>query len=326
MGHNQLKYSIEFLRDKLARVRRGHVWPKNTRIENVEYGEVQKEGFTQIYVNGELGCVVTRRLGNVEHIVWSDELTETVWSADRTLPVKVVEERWERGVFKEMGAAVEYDRGLWDLFWTRDNEWHKHATEFYLEAEGRIDVANLLSEGMSSSAAYTTKVKTDILEMWKQLPRRKGDSSHPFFEKIEEGVELFWVYRPVLKGIPNGASDWFPKARSVDELLTLIKDKLLPMLAEAERLGAAEGQRLAFDGYARGRLLDFKEYVASYWEENNASAPAHVDPGQKFIAEQTDRASNKVTDVPWVEHTSRGGMETVKMKLAALTVYMRAAE
>ena len=125
-----MSHSIEFLREKLARVRRGHIWPKGTHIESVEYGEVQKEGFTQIYVNGALGCVVTRREGNVEYIVWSDGLTK------RGVKEDIVEERWERGVFvSEKPVAVEYERWLWDLFWTRDNEWYKHANEFYIEEE-----------------------------------------------------------------------------------------------------------------------------------------------------------------------------------------------
>ena len=115
-----MSHSIEFLREKLARVRRGHIWPKGTHIESVEYGEVQKEGFTQIYVNGALGCVVTRREGNDEDIVWHD----SVWV-----------EKWQRGVFVGLGAQVWIEPDVWKRMWTRDNEWYRHATEFYVEEE-----------------------------------------------------------------------------------------------------------------------------------------------------------------------------------------------
>ena len=124
-----MSHSIEFLRDKLARVRREHTWPKGTRIESVEYGEVHSSWGTQIYVNGALGCVVTSRHGNVEYIVWSDELSGRKWGDAR------VPERWERGVFKEMGAPVEYGADEWRRMWTRDDKWYEYATEFYLEAE-----------------------------------------------------------------------------------------------------------------------------------------------------------------------------------------------
>lgn len=56
-------------RERLQRVRKGHTCPKNTGIQSAEYGEVRKEGFTQVYVNGALGCIVTRRAGNDEDIV-----------------------------------------------------------------------------------------------------------------------------------------------------------------------------------------------------------------------------------------------------------------
>ena len=137
--------------------------------------------------------------------------------------------------------------------------------------------------GMSSSELrgqlaedYTNKVKTDIFQMWKELPRRDRDSSHPFFEKIEEGMELFWVYRPVSRHFPKGARDWFQIERSVDSELVLIRDRLIPMLTAAEWLGDAEGQRPAFDMYARRRLLTFKESVESYWEARKVPGPPDV--------------------------------------------------
>ncbi len=48
------------------------LFPRNTKIENVEYVEVEKEGFTQIYANGALGCIVTRSNRNDEVILWPD--------------------------------------------------------------------------------------------------------------------------------------------------------------------------------------------------------------------------------------------------------------
>ena len=117
---NNMSHSIESFRHKLETVRKGHTWPKNTKIENVEYGEVQKEGFTQIYVHGVLACVVTRRERNDEDIVWHDS-------------VRV--EKWQRGVFVRLGEPVQYDADVWKLMWTRDDVWYKHATDFYIEEE-----------------------------------------------------------------------------------------------------------------------------------------------------------------------------------------------
>ena len=94
-------------------------------------------------------------------------------------------------------------------------------------------------------------------------------------------MELFWEYGPENKHFPNGAKDWFQKRRTVAGELVLIRDKLIPMLAEAEQLGAAEGQRRAFDRYARGRLLEFKEFVEGYWKATNTSVPVHVDPEKR---------------------------------------------
>ncbi len=109
---------------KLERVRATHTFPRNTKIENVEYGEVEKEGFTQIYANGALGCIVTRRNRNDEVILWPDYHTEN----------------WLDGKFHAMQyASVEYrysspeGRALWEKMWKRDGKWHTHATEFYLE-------------------------------------------------------------------------------------------------------------------------------------------------------------------------------------------------
>jgi hypothetical protein len=109
---------------KLERVRATHTFPRNTNIESVEYGEVQKEGFTQIYANGALECVVTWRNRNDEVIAWPDYHTEN----------------WHDGKFQSMQyASLEYrynspkGRETWQSMWQRDNEWHKHATEFYLE-------------------------------------------------------------------------------------------------------------------------------------------------------------------------------------------------
>ncbi len=108
----------------MERVRATHTFRQNTQIESAEYGEVKKEGFTQIYANGALGCVVTWRNGNDEVILWPDYHTEN----------------WYDGKFQSMQyASVEYrynspkGRETWQSMWERDNEWYKHATEFYLE-------------------------------------------------------------------------------------------------------------------------------------------------------------------------------------------------
>jgi hypothetical protein len=58
--------------------------------------------------------------------------------------------------------------------------------------------------------------------------------------------------------------------------LVVIRDQLIPMLAAAELLGSAEGQRPAFDLYARGRLLTFKEYVSSYWNPTKVAMGAEA--------------------------------------------------
>jgi len=109
---------------KLERVRKTHTFPRNTNIQSVEYGEVQKEGFTQIYANGALGCIVTRRNHNDEVILWPDYHTEY----------------WEDGKFESVQyPSVEYryssPEGMaeWEKMWERDGEWSTHATEFYLE-------------------------------------------------------------------------------------------------------------------------------------------------------------------------------------------------
>lgn len=109
---------------KLEMLRETHTFPKNTKIDSVEYGEVEKEGFTQIYGNGALGCIVTWRNRNDEVILWPDYHTEN----------------WLDGKFHSMQYdSVEYrysspeGRAMWKKMWQRDNEWHKHATEFYLE-------------------------------------------------------------------------------------------------------------------------------------------------------------------------------------------------
>jgi hypothetical protein len=89
-------------------------------------------------------------------------------------------------------------------------------------------------------------------------------------------MKLFWVYRPVNMHLPKGASDWFQKDMSVAGELVVIRDQLIPMLAAAELLGSAEGQRPAFDLYARGRLLTFKEYVSSYWNPTKVAMGAEA--------------------------------------------------
>ena len=94
-------------------------------------------------------------------------------------------------------------------------------------------------------------------------------------------MELFWEYRPLNNKRPKGACDWFQRDTSVERELVLIRVTLIPMLVEAEQLGAAEGQRRAFDRYARGRLLEFKEFVEGYWKATNTSVPVHVDPEKR---------------------------------------------
>jgi hypothetical protein len=89
----------------LEMVRATHTYPKNTNIQSVEYGEVKKNGYTQIYANGALECIVTWRNGNDEVILWPDYHTEI----------------WENGKFGSMQyASVEYrysspeGRAEWD--------------------------------------------------------------------------------------------------------------------------------------------------------------------------------------------------------------------
>jgi len=191
------------------------------------------------------------------------------------------------------GSIIRCTCGCRDASDVRSRERHAdHAIAAdgeWFESDTRgLSINEHVQLGMSSSEDrgrlsedYTTKVKTDILQMWKLLPRRNDDLFHPFFKKIAEGMELFWVYRPVIKHFPKGASDWFQRDRSVAGELVLIRDTLIPMLEDAERLGAADTGRLAFDPYARGRLREFKEFVEGYWKANNTSAPAHVDPDQR---------------------------------------------
>ena len=109
---------------KLQTVRERHKYPKNTDIDGVEYGEVQKDGFTHIYVNGDLGCIVTWRNWNDEVILWPDYHTEN----------------WENGEFRSIqydSVAYSYNspegKAEWQSMWERDEEWCKKAKEFYIE-------------------------------------------------------------------------------------------------------------------------------------------------------------------------------------------------
>lgn len=109
---------------KLERLRTTHTFPRDTKIESVEYGEVKKKGFTQIYINRPVACIVTWRNQNDEVILWPDYHTEN----------------WLNGKFDSMQyKSVQYrysspeGRTKWQEMWKRDGEWYKHAKEFYLE-------------------------------------------------------------------------------------------------------------------------------------------------------------------------------------------------
>jgi hypothetical protein len=179
-----MSHSIEFLREKLARVRRGHIWPKGTHIESVEYGEVQKEGFTQIYVNGALGCVVTRREGNDEDIVWHD----SVWV-----------EKWQRGVFVGLGAQVWIEPDVWKRMWTRDNEWYRHATEFYVEEEPAEPVWSGVEVDVNIVFANIKECRQTLkrLENYRRpvVPRNDERKWGEFVDKMGESVRYFDAFK-----------------------------------------------------------------------------------------------------------------------------------
>jgi hypothetical protein len=110
---------------ELESIRATHTRRQHTQIGSTEYGEVKKEGFTQIYANTfEVGCVVTWRKGDDEVILWPDYHTEN----------------WHVGKFESIQCeSVEYrytsdeGRDAWNKMWHADYQWYTHATEFYLE-------------------------------------------------------------------------------------------------------------------------------------------------------------------------------------------------
>ena len=85
-GENRVKQMIHIrdkeerrvvFREKVQSARQGHTRAKGTQVSrNAEYGEVQKDGFVQVYVRDQLMCVVLARSGNVETILWRDGHTE----------------------------------------------------------------------------------------------------------------------------------------------------------------------------------------------------------------------------------------------------------
>lgn len=125
MSRNENSKILENLRGKyLASV-------KGQNSHSLEYGELpltmQVTGnptwsFTQIYMNGELQCVVTWRNWNDEIILWPDGHTED----------------WLNGKFQNIqypDIKSRYTDTEWNTMWTVSPNWSMNVQKFYMETK-----------------------------------------------------------------------------------------------------------------------------------------------------------------------------------------------
>jgi hypothetical protein len=105
---------------QLELVRRRATLARSIGSEATEYAEVEKEGFAQLYVNGDLVGVVTKREGNDEVILWEDMNTEC-WRDGKFVCLEY--ESVSRRYASRAGTAK------WKSMWTRDSGWRRPARE-----------------------------------------------------------------------------------------------------------------------------------------------------------------------------------------------------